>query len=169
MSKVGALSAWTENDPETAWKWYQNQPEKTSGGIMGGNLVLTTLFAKMAENDPDQAFQRLTEIKGASNRQMALSGMFQSAFFDDAKRQQMLTNIGAIPDEAERKQTKQMMLGQWAMMAPEQAVAWVGTQPPEEQKDLRQSMGTMLMMSDPKTGAKCMLEGVTEEEKPTKL
>jgi len=165
IAKVSVVSAWAEHDPEAVWQWYNAQPNKDAGGMFGGNMVLSSLFASMAANNPDLAFKRLAEIDGP-NRSMALAGMFQSAMFDDTKRQLMLTNVDALPDEAERKQAKQMMLGQWAMMAPEQAVAWVKTQPPNDQRDLRDSMATMLMMSDPKQGASLMLEGVTEEDKP---
>jgi len=165
IAKMSVASAWAEHDPEAVWKWYQDQAGKDSGGPFGSNMVLSSLFAGMAEKDPDQAFKHLEEIDGPG-RTIALAGMFQSALFDDAKRQQLLTKVEALPDDAERKQAKQMMLGHWAMMAPEQAVAWVKTQPPDEQGDLRQSMGTILMMSDPKQGANLMLEGVSDEDKP---
>jgi len=165
ISKMSVASAWAEHEPEAVWKWYKDQSGNDGGGMFGSNMVLSSLFAGMAEKDPDQAFKRLAEIDGPG-RTMALAGMFQSALFDDAKRQQLLTKVEALPDDAERKQAKVMMLGQWAMMAPEQAVAWVKTQPADEQSDLRQSMGTMLMMSDPKKGANLTLEGVSDEDKP---
>lgn len=165
MAKMSVAGAWAENDPEAVWKWYKDQSAKDSGGMFGGNMALVSLFSSMAENDPDLAFKRLEEIDGPG-RQMALAGMFQSSLFDDAKLQRILSKVESLPDEAERKQAKQMMLGQWVMMAPEQAVAWVKNQPQDEQADLRESMGTMLMMSDPKKGAAFMLEGVSDEEKP---
>ena len=97
---------------------------------------------------------------------MALAGLMQVGLFDDDKRQMVLKKIDSIPDEAERKQAKQMMLSQLAMASPDQAIAWMKTQPAAEQSELRVSIGTMLMMSDPKQGASILLEGATDGEKP---
>ena len=165
MGKMSVAGAWAEQDPEAVWEWYQEQSDKGGGGTTGGSLALVSLFASMAEHDLDLAFKRLAEI-GGPGKLMALTGMFQSALFDDDKRLQILEKVDALPDEDERKQAKQMMLGQWAMLAPEQAVEWVKTQPQAEQRELREIMGTMLMMSDPKKGADWMMEGVTDEEMP---
>jgi hypothetical protein len=164
MAKMSVAGAWAEKDPEAVWLWYQNRADKDGGGVLGSSMVLTSLFASLADNDPDLAFKRLQEID-APARQMALAGMLQSAIFDDARREAILAKVAALPDEAERKQAKQMMLSQWAMVAPEQAVAWMRTQPQSEQADLRESMGMMLMMSDPKQGANLMLEGATDENR----
>ena len=165
VAKMGVASAWAEKDPEAVWNWYKGQKDDNNGGVFGSNMVLVSLFSSMVETDPDQAFKRLEELDTPA-KQMALAGMFQSALFDDDKRQQILKKVDALPDEAERKQAKQMMLGQWAMLAPDQAMEWVKTQPQDQQHDLRETMGTMLMMSDPKKGANFVLDGATEEEKP---
>jgi len=158
-------SAWAEHDPEAVWKWYKDN-DSDGGGLLGGsNLALTSLFASLAGKDIDLAFKRLDEIEGPG-KQMALAGMFQSALFDDDKRAQLLKKVDSIADSDERKQAKQMMLGQFAMLAPDQAVEWMKTQPPEEQKEMKETMGTMFMMSDPKKGAALMLDGATDEAKP---
>jgi len=164
VAKMGVASAWAEKDPEAVWNWYKGQKDDNNGGMFGGNMVLVSLFSNMVETDPDQAFKRLEELDTPA-KQMALAGMFQSALFDDDKRQQILKKIDTLPDEAERKQAKQMMLGQWAMLAPDQAMDWVKTQPQDEQHDLRETMGTMLMMNDPKKGANFVIDGASEEEK----
>lgn len=165
MGKMSVAGAWAEQDPEAVWEWYQEQADKGGGGMAGGSLALVSLFASMAEHDLDLAFKRLAEIDGPG-KLMALAGMCQSALFDDDKRGQILEKVDALPDETERKQAKQMMLGQWAMLAPEQAVEWVKTQPQAEQRELRETMATMLMMNDPRRGASLMMEGVSEEEQP---
>ena len=165
MGKMGVASAWAEKDPEAVWKWYQGQAEADGGAMFGGNMVLASLFASMAVKDPDLAFKRLEEIDGPG-KMMALAGLMQVGLFDDDKRQMVLKKIDSIPDEAERKQAKQMMLSQLAMASPDQAIAWMKTQPAAEQSELRVSIGTMLMMSDPKQGASILLEGATDGEKP---
>lgn len=165
VAKMSVASTWAEKDPEAVWAWYKGQPEGQKGGMMGGNMVLSAVFAQMAAQDPAQAFKRLDEIDGPG-RQMALAGMFQASMFDEAKRTAILDQVNALPDESERTTAKQMMLGQWAMMAPEDAMKWVATQPAAEQAQLRETMGTMFMMSDPKKGAAFLLEGATDEQKP---
>ncbi|RYD30009.1 MAG: hypothetical protein EOP86_20720, partial [Verrucomicrobiaceae bacterium] len=165
IGKASVAGAWAEKDPEAVWKWYKDQGDKDTGGVMGGNMVLASLFSSLAAKDPDAAFAKLQEIEGPG-RSMALAGLFQSALFDAEKRESLLKKVDSLPDESERKQARQMMLGQWAMLAPEEATAWVASQPAKDQSELRETMGTMLMMSDPKKGAAFMIEGATDEEKP---
>jgi hypothetical protein len=164
--KMSVVAAWAEQDPEAVWTWYQANKEKDSGGMFGGNqMVLMSIFSNLMTNDPDTAFKRLDQLD-KSDRTMALTGMCQTALFDDTKRQSLLDRIKAMPDAAERTQARQMLVGQWVMLAPDEATAWVAKQPAEEQKEMRDSVGTMFMMSDPKKGAAFLLEGATAEEKP---
>lgn len=164
--KMSVVAAWAEQDPDAVWTWYQNSKDKDSGGILGGNqMLLMSIFSNLMTHDPDNAFKRLGELD-KEGRTMALSGMCQTALFDDAKRQDLLNRIKTMPDAAEQAQARQMLVSQWVILAPDEAVAWVGKQPAEEQKEMRESVGTMFMMSDPKKGAAFMLEGATAEEQP---
>jgi len=164
--KMSVVAAWAEQDPDAVWTWYQNSKDKDSGGILGGNqMLLMSIFSNLMTNDPDNAFKRLGELD-KEGRTMALSGMCQTALFDDAKRQDLLDRIKTMPDAAEQTQARQMLVSQWVILAPDEAIAWVGKQPAGEQKEMRESVGTMFMMSDPKKGAAFMLEGATAEEKP---
>lgn len=164
--KMSVVAAWAEKDPDAVWAWYQGNKDKDSGGMFGGNqMVLMSVFSNLMANDPDTAFKRLDELdKGA--RTMALAGMSQTALFDDTKRQALLDRIKTMPDEMERTQARQMLISQWVMLAPDEATAWVGKQPAAEQKEMRDSIGTAFIMSDPKKGAAFMLDGATVEEKP---
>jgi len=166
--KMSVVSSWAEKDPEAVWTWYQANKDKDndSGGMFGGNqMLLSSIFSNLMTADPDIAFKRLDELdKGA--RIMALSGMSQTALFDDTKRQALLDRIKVIPDAAERSQARQMLISQWVMFAPDEAAAWVGQQPAAEQREMRDSVGTVFMMSDPKRGAEFMMEGATAEDKP---
>ena len=164
--KMSVVATWAEKDPDAVWAWYQANKDKDSGGIFGGNqMVLSSIFSNLMTSDPDTAFKRLDELdKGA--RITALSGMSQTALFDDTKRQALLTRIDAMPDAAERTQARQMLVSQWVMLAPDDAAAWVSKQPEAEQKEMRSSVGTAFMMNDPKKGAEFMMEGATAEEKP---
>jgi len=164
--KMSVVAAWAEQDPDAVWTWYQNSKDKDSGGILGGNqMLLMSIFSNLMTNDPDNAFKRLGELD-KEGRTMALSGMCQTALFDDAKRQDMLDRIKTRPDAAEQNQARTMLVAQWVILAADEAIAWVGKQPAGEQKEMRESVGTMFMMSDPKKGAAFMLEGATAEEKP---
>ncbi|MFN0126585.1 MAG: hypothetical protein ACKV19_07870 [Verrucomicrobiales bacterium] len=165
MAKLSVAAAWAEKDPDAVWAWYKAQPEDDKSGTMGGNMVLASLFSQMAAQDPAQAFRRLEELDGAG-RQMALAGMFQASLFDEEKRSAILAQVDALPDTAERTQARQAMLGQWAMMAPDEALDWVKSRPAAEQGNLREAMGPMLMMSEPKKGADFLLDGATDEQKP---
>lgn len=164
--KMSVVSAWAEQDPNAVWDWYQASKDKDSGGMFGGNnMVLMSVFSTLMNQDPDTAFKRLDELDKEA-RTMALTGMCQTALFDDSKRQALLRRIDAMPDLAERTQARQMLLSQWVMLAPDDATAWVRQQPAAEQHELRDSIGTMFLMSDPQKGAAFVLEGATAEEKP---
>ncbi|MEI8039042.1 MAG: hypothetical protein WCJ14_11690 [Verrucomicrobiota bacterium] len=166
IMKMSVAAAWAESDPNAVWEWYKSNKDNDSGGMLGGNqMVLMSVFSSLMANDPDTAFKRLDELDPQA-RTMALAGMTQSALFDDTKRQALLSRIDAMPDGAERTQARQMLLSQWAMLAPDEATAWIGQQPAAEQKELRDSMGAVLMMTDPKKGAAFMLEGAAAEDKP---
>ncbi len=164
MAKMSVASAWAENDPEAVWKWYQSTKDADSAGPMGGGMVLVSLFSSLAAKDPQLAFKRLGELEGPT-KQMALAGMFQSALFDPDKRNAILAQVDAMSDKSERDQAKQSMLGQWMMMAPEEATAYVKSQPAAEQATLRQTAGQMLMMTDPKKGAAFIMDGATDADR----
>ena len=166
MAKMSVAAAWAEKDPDAVWKWYNDQKD-TDTGPMGGQMVLMSLFSSMAAKDPEMAFKRLAEIDG-QGKQMAIAGIFQSAMFDEAKRAEVLKQVDAMPDKSERDQAKMSMISQWVMFAPDDAIAYVKSQPAEEGNMLRTQVGQMYMMSDPKKGADFILEGATDENKAQK-
>lgn len=166
--KMSVVAMWAEKDPDAVWAWYQSNKDKDSGGMFGGNkIALSSIFSNLMTNDPDTAFKRLDELD-KQDKIMALSGMSQTALFDDTKRLKLLDRIEAMPDATERTQARTMLISQWVMFAPDDAAAWVGKQPAEEQKEMRSSVGTAFMISDPKKGAAFLMEGATAEEKPTR-
>ncbi len=166
VMKMSAAASWAETDPDAVWAWYQKNKEGDSGGMFGGNqMVLMSIFSNLMATDPDAAFKRLDELD-AGAKQMAFMGMCQSAMFDDTKRQTLLTKINAMPDGTEKTTSRQMLLSQWAVLAPSEATEWVAKQSPAEQKELRTSVGPALLMTDPKSGAAFMMAGATAEEKP---
>lgn len=166
MAKMSVAAAWAEKDPEAVWKWYNDQKGEDTGP-MGGQMVLMSLFSSMAAKDPEMAFKRLAEIEGPG-KQMAIAGMFQSSMFDESKRAEILKLVDAMPDKSERDQAKMSMISQWVMLAPDEAIAYVKSQPAEEGNMLRTQVGTMYMMSNPKKGADFILEGATDENKAQK-
>ena len=166
IMKMSVAAAWAESDPDAVWAWYKANKDQDSGGMLGGNqMVLMSVFSSLMTNDPDTAFKRLDELD-AGARQMAFAGMCQTALFDDAKRQSLLDGIKAMPEGTEQTAARQMLLSQWAVLAPDEATQWIAQQPAAEQTALRDSMGMVLMMTDPKKGASFMMEGATDQEKP---
>ncbi|MCF7732670.1 MAG: hypothetical protein K9N23_13350 [Akkermansiaceae bacterium] len=166
VMKMSVAASWAESDPQAVWAWYQENKEEESGGMLGGNqLMLTSIFSNLMRTDPDTAFKRLDELD-SSPKQMALAGMCQTAIFDDQQRQIMLKKIDTMPEGTDRTSTRQMLLSQWMMFAPDEATSWVAQQSAAEQTELRKSLGTMLFMTDPEKGAEFVMTGATEQEKP---
>ena len=164
--KMSVVPIWAEKDPDAVWAWYQSHKDNDSGGMFGGNqMMLSSIFSSLMTNDPDTAFKRLGELDQGA-RFMALSGMSQAAMFDETKRQDMMERIKTLPDASERSQARQMLISQWVMFAPDEAAAWVGKQPANEQKEMRDTVGQSFMMSDPQKGAAFIMQGATAEEKP---
>jgi len=166
IMKMSVASSWAESDPDAVWAWYKGNKDNDSGGMLGGNqMVLSAVFSSLMSSNPDAAIKRFDELDPGT-RQMAFAGMCQSALMDDSKRQMLLDKINSMPDDAEKTSSRQMLLSQWAVFSPDEATDWVSKQPTAEQKSLRESVGSALMMSDPKKGAAFMMEGVSAEDKP---
>jgi hypothetical protein len=156
------LGAWARTDPDAAWRWYQTEPKEENEGMMRG-MTISVLFAGMSANNLDTALTRLATLDDQTRAQ-ALSGIAMSAQNDTARRR-LLDRAASLPPE-QRAQIQQGIVGQWAMMDSEGAVKWIRSLPPEEQKPLRSSAGSMMMMSKPAMGAELMLEGADEKERP---
>jgi hypothetical protein len=166
MAKMGVLSAWAQSDPDAAWAHLQSADNADTGsGMFGGrSMMMMGLFSTMAAKDPDKAFARLSELDDSQERQMALNGIAQSAY-DEASRTRIMDEIGKLPDQNERKEARAAILGQLAMVDPDQAVKMTSELPAEERKEASQRVGTMLMMSDPERGAAFMLENADPSNK----
>lgn len=166
MAKMGVLSAWAQSDPDAAWAHLKSSEDEDTGGSMfgGRSMMMMGLFSSMAAKDPDKAFARLAELDEPQERQMALNGIAQTAY-DDASRSRLMEEISKLPDANERKEARSAILGQLAMMDPDQAVKMTATLPADERKEASQRVGTMLMMSDPERGAAYMLENAEPNDK----
>ena len=166
MAKMGVLSAWAQSDPDAAWAHLKSSEDEDTGGSMfgGRSMMMMGLFSSMAAKDPDKAFARLAELDDPQERQMALNGIAQTAY-DDASRSRLMEEISKLPDANERKEASAAILGQLAMMDPDQAVKMTASLPADERKEATQRVGTMLMMSDPERGAAYMLENAEPNDK----
>jgi hypothetical protein len=166
MAKMGVLSAWAQSDPDAAWEHLKKDEDTGAGGMFGGRgMMMMGLFSALAAKDPDKAFARLAELDDSQERQMALNGIAQTAF-DDASRTRLMDEITKLPDETERKEARAAILGQLAMMEPDQAIKLTADLPDGERKEVSQRVGTMLMMSDPERGASYLLENSDATNKP---
>jgi hypothetical protein len=165
MAKMGVLSSWAQSDPDAAWAHIQKDEDAGAGGMFGGRgMMMMGLFSALAAKDTDKAFARLGELDDQQERQMALTGIAQSAY-DDASRTRIMDEISKLPDEAERKQARASILGQLAMMEPDAAIKLTAELPAEERKEAAQQVGNMLMMSDPERGATYLLENAEPANK----
>jgi hypothetical protein len=165
MAKMGVLSAWAQSDPDAAWEHLKKDEDSDAGGMFGGrSMMMMGMFSALAAQDADKAFARLGELDDPQERQMALNGIAQTAY-DDASRTRLMDEIAKLPDEGERKEARAAILGQLAMMEPDQAIKMTADLPAEERKDVSQRVGTMLMMSDPERGATYLLENAEPDKK----
>jgi hypothetical protein len=166
MAKMGIVSSWAQNDPEAVWKWYKDQEDKDApGGPFGGrSMALMGLFSSMGGRDIEGAFKRVKDLESPEERRFALMGISQSAFEDDS-RQRVMKEIDSMADPDERKEARQMLIGQWTMMEPEKATAYIESLPIEERRDVARSAGQMMMMSDPKKAAEFMLKNSEEKDR----
>lgn len=165
MAKMGVLSSWAQSDPDAAWEHLKKDEESGAGGMFGGRgMMMMGMFSALAAKDPDKAFARLGELDDPQERQMALNGISQTAY-DDASRTRLMDEIAKLPDEVERKEARAAILGQLAMMEPDQAIKMTADLPADERKDVSQRVGTMLMMSDPERGATYLLENAEPDKK----
>ncbi|MGI8605178.1 MAG: hypothetical protein ACR2OZ_19575 [Verrucomicrobiales bacterium] len=167
MAKMGIISSWAQTDPEAAWQWYRNKsPDEGGSGPMGGrSMALMGLFASMAGKDLDGALKKTRQLETPEERRMAMMGLFQSSY-DDETRLRLMKETDAITDADDRKQTRQMIVGQWAMLEPEKASQWIDSLPSgDERKEAARTAGSTLMMSDPKKGAEFMLKHSEEKDR----
>jgi len=163
-AKMGVLSSWAQKDPDAAWEYLQSNDD-VSGGMFGGrNMMMMGLFSALATRDPDQAFARLASLDDPQERQMALNGIAQTAY-DDTARARLMEEISNLPDANERREARSAVLGQLAMMDPEQAITMTNALPVDDRKDVAQRVGSMLLMADPERGATFMLENAEPEKR----
>jgi hypothetical protein len=132
---------------------------------MGGrSMSLMSLFNSMASKDLEGALKRKGELESPEERRMALMGIFQSSY-DDESRGRLFKEIDGMTDADERKQSRQMLLGQWAMLEPDKAISYIDSLPASERKEAAEGAGSVLMMSDPKRAAEIMLKNA-DPDKP---
>jgi hypothetical protein len=160
--KGGIVGAWARRDPDAAWRWFQTE-RKPSENEQRDRMQLTMIFAGMAGNNLDTALSRLEGLDDQS-RAMALSGIANSAT-DETSRRRLLDRATSLPTE-QKNQLRQGLIQQWVMMDADEALKWVRSLPSDEQKPLRDSAGSMMMMMRPAAGADLLLEGAEEKDKP---
>jgi len=164
MARMGVLSAWAQSDPDAAWTRLQGTADSDEGLFGNRGMLMAGVFSAMAAKDPGQAFARLAEIDDPQERLMALNGIAQSAA-DDPSRTRLMEQINALPDATERQQARAAILGQLALVNPDQAVSMTAELPAAERQEAAQRVGSMLMMSDPQRGASFLIENTEPENK----
>jgi hypothetical protein len=162
---MSVISAWSRREPEAAWDWFMKNRDNESASVVVGFGQVAAVFSGIASKDIDLAFSRLDQVDDVEKTQ-AISGIAMSGAWDPEFRDQLLAKAGSLPADT-RETLYQGMVGQWAMMDPDGALAWIDTLPDKERKPLLQQAGSMLLMSNPKRGAELMLESTSEQERPT--
>jgi len=156
------LGRWARTDPDAAWRWYQNDRQKTPVDP-NARVMAQNLFAGMAASDVDLALMRLGTVD-AQERSLGIIGITNAAG-DQFARNRLLDRAAMLAPEM-RKQIHQTVVRSWAMNDAEAAVGWLRTRSPEEQADLRPALEKTIMMRDPPRGAGLLLEITPESERP---
>ena len=161
---MSVIGTWARMEPDAAWKWYLENRDTDSSQVMMGFGQATAIFAGMAAQDLDGAFQRLEQLDDLERAQ-AITGIATGGAWDPEFREDLLQRARSLPADS-RKNLYQGILGQWVMSDADSALEWLNALDSEERQPLAQQAGTMLMMVDPERGAGFMLENVTEAQRP---
>lgn len=159
--RASILGSWARRDPDAVWRWYQTE-RKDDGNDRNKSMLTSMIFAGMAQNDLDSALQRVGTLDEQS-RAMALSGIANSAGSETA-RERLLNRALSMPKE-QQAQIRQGVVGQWAMNDSDGALKWIRSLSAEDQKPLRESAGSMLLMMKPAVAADFMLEGAEDKDR----
>jgi hypothetical protein len=121
----GVLPAWTAQDPEAAWNWFQKTARTQLNFDARGmhNSALKEMFAVMGRNDFARGLDRATELHGIdlNNAHLGLSEGVRT--FDERLR--LIAQVDAIPDPREREESRKSVFSVWAASKPDEARSYV--------------------------------------------
>jgi hypothetical protein len=158
------MAGWAQREPDTAWRWFMDNRDDMPSGPTGDNQ-LQFIFSGMAAQDVAGAFRRLEELD-EFDKTRAVSGIAMGAGLNSGSRVELLERAAGLPDEL-RDTLYQGVFGQWAVTAPEDAIAWVRGLPEEAKKKVLQQGSYSLLYSNPELGADFMLENASKDDLPS--
>jgi hypothetical protein len=127
-------------------------------------MMLAPLFNTMASQDLDAALERLGTLEDGE-KMMAINGLTQAAVWDEDRRYTLLAATEDM-EESSKRQFRQQLVSQWAMMDAEKALEWVADVEDDQRGHLLQAVSGPLMMTNPQKGAEVLLENAPEGDRP---
>lgn len=161
-----ALWNWVKSDPEAAYLWCKKNEDFATkcnhdsmivamlatepaasalekAKLLGPELLPMTArhFAMQAGTDENQRARFIAEAAKLPDelRREALFQMARAWSFVDPE--ETLSSVGSIfQDEEYQRRTKEALVGEWAKRDPQQALAWLGANPPADLTDQQASI-----------------------------
>ena len=160
---MSVIGAWAQKDPEAALAWYQKRRDSDApaGGFGMDDGALMMIFNGLMSHNPERALDSLDMIQDERSRGVAIGGIAMAAT-DTGLRTRLLDRAETLDPET-RDSLRQGILGQWAAIDPDGAIAWAGGLPPDEITALIDGAGHSFLFSNPEKGAEFLLTHATDE------
>ncbi|HUF62677.1 MAG TPA: hypothetical protein VMN36_11430 [Verrucomicrobiales bacterium] len=170
----GVMGAWVENDPDAAWKWFEEESKKepisSARSPLGAwsdpaSVAAMPLFQQLANKDLGAAIAKLDSLSSQQAKSMALQGIISTTMFG-GNREEMLAQVENIEDNSLRQTAYQQVLQFWAGSDPEEAAAWYESNGPEDPDgNVRRQLASSWLMRDPNKAADWWFEETPEEKR----
>ncbi len=170
----GIMSAWVENDPEAAWKWFEEESKKETSGTARGpfgawsdpaSAAAMPLFQQLANKDLGAAISKLESLSSQQAKSMALQGIISTTMFG-GNREEMLAQVENIEDNSLRQTAYQQVLQFWAGSNPEEAAAWYEANGPDDPDgNVRRQLASSWLMREPAKAADWWFEETPEAQR----
>ena len=168
---TGVLPAWTSQDPEGAWQWFQKtariQLNFDSRGMHNG--ALKEMFTTMGRGDFARGLQRTNELQDIDLNNACL-GLSEGARTLD-ERLLLIARVDAIPDTRARDDVRKSVFSVWAGNKPEEAKGYVESlADPAARSAVAQHVGLgLLATQEPAKAADWWLGHTTDADRSSAL
>ena len=165
---AGALSSWSENDPEGALAWFQ---AKTTSDpdfelVIGAKpeYLLPTIFEGLVAKDPSTALASFSRLARIEDKNQALDGIAAAALNDDQTQRVLELATSTLGGDARAARLR--IVAQWGKRAPAAAAAWVSqVRDPTEKSQLARSVAQTWIAFEPTTAVPWLLDNTPQAER----
>lgn len=156
------VSVWSQDHPAEALGWYRERAGEDLAFEQKNGRALSAILSSFARKDPDAALESM-KVLDARSKSDALYGFVEGAVYspegiDAAKR------FIEAASPVEKTPAEQLLLHHWTSLDPDEAVKYVESHGATKQQ--KETVGMVLLNSNPRKGAEFLLNGATEAEKP---